>query len=404
MAWSVKAVIKSKPLADGKFAIYLRLTAFGKVSYIATGVRTDRRHWNPRMGQLKTSAPLSMESNEYLDKLLAQLKKTVMEGQNLSMSPKALLKMVAEKPVDFYGYCERFIQARIEKKQFTTANIYRVQTDLLKAYAPQLSVTDITTSFVNKLVAHMTSTGNSDTTINRKLSFFAGVFELIMEDGLAKKNYFNDARISGTKSRIKEIPTADDLKALVLAMPAMSDVVRLAAEMFLTQFLTRGTRISDIIFLKKESVVDGHLVFHEKKTNKPKRINIHPLVRDFMAQYNCPVYVFPHCTYVPNAKLSEADQSAELVKATKRLTASTNKNLRFALKAAGITKHFSTHSSRHGFATMAIQALGDLRKVQGMLNHANQATTEGYAQDLQRSDYTIEEQKIYGQIWKNEVS
>jgi integrase/recombinase XerD len=403
MAWSVKAVIKSKPLADGKFAVYMRLTAFGKVSYIATGVRTDRKHWNARMGQLKTSAPLSMESNEYLDKLLAQLKKTIMTDQNLSMSPKVLLQMVAEKPVDFFGYCERFIQARIEKKQFTTANIYRVQTDLLRAYAPQLSVTDITVSFVNKLVAHMSATGNSDTTINRKLSFFAGVFELIIEDGLAKKNYFNDARIAGTKSKIKEIPTAEDLKALVLAMPSMSPVVRLAAEMFVTQFLTRGTRISDIIFLKKSAVVDGHLVFEEKKTGKPKRINIHPLVRDFMAQYDCPVYVFPHCTYTPNPRLSEQAQNTELVKVTKRLTASTNKNLRFALVAAGITKHFSTHSSRHGFATMAIQALGDLRKVQGMLNHANQATTEGYAQDLQRADYTTEEQKIYGQIWKNEA-
>lgn len=404
MAWSVKAVIKSKPLADGKFAIYLRLTAFGKVSYIATGVRTDRRHWNARMGQLKTSAPLSMESNEYLDKLLAQLKKTVMEGQNLSMSPKVLLQMVANKPVDFYGYCDKFIAVRKEKKQFTTANIYQVETNLLKAYAPTLSVTDISLSFVNKLVAHLVDSEKAATTINRKLSFYAGVFDLIIEDGLAKKNYFNFAHVSGTKTKIKEIPTADDLKALLLAMPAMSDAVRLSAEMFLTQFLTRGTRISDIIFLKKESVQDGHLVFHEKKTNKPKRINIHPLVRDFVAQYNCPVYVYPLCTYTPNPRLSDEDQSAELVKVTKRLTRATNHKLKLALAAAGITKHFSTHSSRHGFATMAIQALGDLRKVQGMLNHANQATTEGYAQDLQRSDYTTEEEKIYGQIWKNEAS
>jgi len=404
MAWSVKAVIKSKPLADGKFAVFLRLTAFGKVSYIASGVRVDRKHWNARMGQLKTSAPLSMESNEFIEKLIGQLKKTVMADQNLSMSPKVLLKMVAEKPVDFYGYCERFINARKEKKQFTTAHIYEVQNGLLRVFAPELSVMDINMSFVNKFVAHMTTTGNSDTTINRKLRFFAGVYDLVIEDGLAKRNYWNDARISGTKSKIKEIPTADDLKAIVLAMPNMSDVVRLAAEMFITQFLTRGTRISDIIFLKKDAIVDDHLIFEEKKTGKPKRINIHPLVRDFMAQYDCPVYVWPMCTWTHNPKLNAEQNEADRVNTTKRLTAATNKNLRYALKAAGINKHFSTHSSRHGFATMAIQALGDLRKVQGMLNHANQATTEGYAQDLKRADYSTEEAKIYGQIWKNSGS
>ena len=33
MAWSVKAVIKSKPLADGKFAIYQRFRFYKTLTY-----------------------------------------------------------------------------------------------------------------------------------------------------------------------------------------------------------------------------------------------------------------------------------------------------------------------------------------------------------------------------------
>lgn len=401
MAWSVKAVIKSKPLADGLFAVYVRLTSFGKVSYIATGVRVARKHWNARTGELKPTAPMSMDNNDYIEAKVNAIKRALMAEESKAMTPKALLGMVADKPVDFYGYCQKFINVRIEEKQFTTANNYKVATDIMREFAPTLSVADVTPAWVSGYVRYLKQRGNADTTINRRLRLFAGVYDLVIEDGLAKRNVFDKATIKGATSKIKEIPTPDDLRALVLALPDMTPAVRLAAHVFLTQFLTRGTRISDIIFLKHSSVGADYFLFNESKTDKQKKINIHPLVADIMRQYDCPVYVFPLCTWAYNPKLSEEQNMTERVLESKRLTSVVNKNLRAALTAAGISKHFSSHCSRHGFATMAIKSLnGDLRKVQGMLNHANASTTEGYAQDLQRSDYAADEEKIYGQIWK----
>lgn len=401
MAWSVKAVIKTKPLADGLHAVYVRLTNFGKVSYIATGVRVARKHWNAKIGEVRNTAPMSMESNDYIEAKVNTIKRAIMAEETKAMTPKTLLLMVADKPVDFYGYCTKFINARKDKGQFTTAHNYEVSTDIMREYAPVLSVADVTQPWVDGFVRFMAKRGNAPTTINRKLRLFAGVYELVIEEGLAKRNPFEAAFIKGATSKIKEIPTPDDLRALVLALPQMTPAVRLAAHVFLVQFLTRGTRISDIVFLKHESVREDCFVFSEGKTGKQKKINKHPIVKDILEQYDCQPYVFPLCSWEYNPKLSEEQNSLDKTETSKRLTSLVNKNLRAALIVAGISKHFSSHSSRHGFATLAIQSLqGDLRKVQGMLNHANQSTTEGYTQDLLRANYDEDEKKIYKQIWK----
>lgn len=57
---------------------------------------------------------------------------------------------------------------------------------------------------------------------------------------------------------------------------------------------------------------------------------------------------------------------------------SISKQMRAAIKAAGITKRITPHTLRHAFATHAMQAGNDIKTVQELLGHADLATTAIY--------------------------
>lgn len=396
--WSIKNVIRSqKKLADGTNAVFLRLTIDGKVAYMATGIRVNKNNWNNKTGLIKTHVPYSDKDNAYLSSLKRKLQDIMIAEGSATMSPSMILKMLNDKPSDFYGYADRFLRIRESKGQYATIEIYKDHINQMRSFAPKLTIADINDDFVNRFILHLRKTNNSQT-IYRKIKFFSGIIKLAIKDNLINYNAFDENNISPGRTKIKDIPTIDDIKSLISVLPQLSDVTRLGVHMFLCQFFTRGTRISDIILLRRDQIHDDKITFVEQKTAEPKRVNITEVLREIIDQYHHPIYVFPMCRWIYDKKLDQKTNEINKRREISTATSKVNKALKKATLMAGINKNLTTHTSRHGFATMAIQSLGDIRKVQGLINHKKYQTTEGYIQDLNRSDYSEEEKLIYKKI------
>ena len=54
------------------------------------------------------------------------------------------------------------------------------------------------------------------------------------------------------------------------------------------------------------------------------------------------------------------------------------------VKAAGITKHITYHSTRHTFCSLQLEAGTDSRTVQELVGHKNLATTQRYLDSVDR--------------------
>jgi site-specific recombinase XerD len=393
--YSVNAVLKNKKLRDGSHAVYIRLILLGGVAYTVTGIRVQKKDWDKRLGKIKSHVPLAVESNVFLENKINDIKRLLLNPDNLTKTAAVILEMGKPKSVNFFDYVDQYIAKREEANQIETAEIYQDYKNQLKKYKPTVAVSDISEAWVEGFVRFLRKT-NNDATISRKLKFFRGVMDLAVKAKVVAENVFSDQQIKSSKPKIKEIPTAAEISKLIAILPQLQERQRLYIQVFLVQFFTRGTRISDVLLMKKNCIVGDSIQILEKKNKSYKSIGVHEYVRAWAEEWEDPVYLFPVLKWKWEDDKTEKENIINRNKAISSGTSLVNKALRLVSMKVGITKKLTTHCSRHGFTTMAINKLdGDLRKVQGLVNHANYKTTENYAHDLRTADYSTEEAKIY---------
>lgn len=126
--------------------------------------------------------------------------------------------------------------------------------------------------------------------------------------------------------------------------------------------LRHGLRIGDVLNLKTRDVMKGDFTIREQKTGKRKRVHLGcDLQRDLLA-IGGKVYVFEG----RNSPLRHRTRQAVF------------KDLR-RVSTAFRLKGISPHSARKVYAVRRYRDCGDIRKVQRLLNHSNEAVTMLYA-------------------------
>lgn len=127
--------------------------------------------------------------------------------------------------------------------------------------------------------------------------------------------------------------------------------------------LDYGMRIGDVLRMPANVLVSGYWSFQEEKTGKRRRVRLSDThiaaCRAFAGKY----YVFPHRT---NARKHRTRQA--VYKDLKRIARA------FRLR------YVSPHSARKTYAVDRFkQSGGDLKRVQRLLNHSDEAVTALYA-------------------------
>lgn len=154
----------------------------------------------------------------------------------------------------------------------------------------------------------------------------------------------------------KDYLTVDEI-ARIASVSVSNQQVRQA---FLFACLT-GLRLSDLRALRWSDIkqINGHsvVILEQHKTKRTVIVPICKTAQTFlpaMTSDNGHVFHLPRKTWLRNALLR-------------------------ILRAAGINKHITFHSSRHTFGTLAAAACRDIKIVSSMLGHQSVRTTQIYA-------------------------
>lgn len=140
---------------------------------------------------------------------------------------------------------------------------------------------------------------------------------------------------------------------------ALSPENRLACEIS----LATGLRINDVLALTPEKVRKQRFTLREEKTGKTRRIRLPIELVNRALALSGQHYIFEHRI---NGRKHRTRQAVF-------------KDLKKACANFGIKKNIAPHSLRKIYAVEEYELTGDLKKVQKLLNHSNEAVTMLYA-------------------------
>ena len=131
----------------------------------------------------------------------------------------------------------------------------------------------------------------------------------------------------------------------------------------ITVSLVTGLRINDVLTLKASQLQKCRFTVTEMKTLKKRNIRLPVWLRDQLLDQAGRIFVFEHRTDPRKPRTRQA----------------VYKDIKRAAKAFRCRVNISPHSARKAYAVNEFRKDMDLRRVQRLLNHSDEAVTMVYA-------------------------
>ncbi len=104
----------------------------------------------------------------------------------------------------FIDIAKKYLAEDSENLADLTIRTYRFELNKIHAFAPDLSLEEITTDFVRRYRSHLKEIGNGESTINKALSVFRNFTNKLIIDDLISRNPFDRIKIHRIQARVSK--------------------------------------------------------------------------------------------------------------------------------------------------------------------------------------------------------
>ncbi len=195
-------------------------------------------------------------------------------------------------------------------------------------------------------------------------SLFAGI------NGDTKK-MFAKVYTGSAKTEKRSIPPEAISRIKTLQLPSNS-FLELARDVFIFCFYAMGMPFVDVAHLRKQQIVNGHIVYYRHKTGQRVQITIEQPMLDIIQRHSDKTkagYVFP---------LLQNGTSHEYNVILGRY----NRALHRLARLASISQNLTSYVVRHSWASAAYNANIDLPVISKALGHTNTQITLTYIREI----------------------
>ena len=367
---------RQKTKADGKTAIFCRVTIDGRSAVMATGEECLPTEWNSGQGttgEKKINQRLST-FRELVEKTYAEMLKDGIVSAELL---KNRLQGVAAAPTTLLAMSEAELQSvkacvGKSKAESTYQNL-TYSDKLLREFVKEnggqdIPLSGITEDLFEDFRFFLKKRGLAASTMNKHLCRLSRLMYRAIDLKVIRCHPFEDVTYEKEERKIRFLQKSDVAKLMVLKVNDRE--AELARRMFLFSCFT-GLAIADMERLKFshiQTAVDGRRYIRKErhKTKVESVVPLHPIAEAILnksqeeqtVKEEVDALVFPRgCSRsVMNNKLSTVGF------------------------ACGIRQRLSFHMARHTFGTLSLSAGIPIESIAKMMGHASISSTQIYAQ------------------------
>ncbi|NQU84508.1 MAG: site-specific integrase [Mariniphaga sp.] len=371
---------------DGTSAVYILVHLRGESIKFSTGISCDPEKFNYKTSRLIGNSKKVKDDNLSIERGLAIINEIFVRYrlQFEALTPD-ILKKEWKNPtrrVNFYAWMDETIKMRKGDLADSSLKQHKSLQSKMMEFKAKLSFAEINYEFIDQFRRWLKVEKNSGpNTVQNNLKNLKAYLNIAKNQGVISENPFDRIKLRrSTPERIFLIEEEINKLWKEYNNQTLPGTYHRVLRHFLFMCLT-GLRISDLIKVSFDNIVNGRLVFFPAKTRGIKKISVKIPLNKFTVQLI----------------REEGRSSGKLFDCISEQQM--NKKIKDIAGFAGIPKKLSNHSGRHTFATLYLQKTQDVAGLQKMLGHSNIGQTMVY---VHINDDMLKEQmqKFEGSLFK----
>ena len=383
---TLSLILDTRRAKEGmKYPLKLRITYLRKQHYLLTGFDLTEAEYK----EVTSERPKKKyaDLNAHLQALETKAWSVIGSLPHFTFAAFSLRMGKANKSVrDIYPFIADYIETLREEKRIRTASSYHCMYRSLQLYCPNLSFQQIDVPFLKGYEKWMLGKGNSITTVGIYLRSLRTIFNQAIVAGLVLREvhypFGKGKYVIPAARNIKKALSIEEVKLLIQYPTAEETAEDYGRDLWVFSYLCNGMNIKDVALLQKKNVEGEFLRFVRAKTKNSRREGITPVSLFLLppalhiiqkwgtSSKDEEAYLFPILT----PGLTAEKEVAVILQCIKQI----NKYMKRIGAAVGITKHITTYTSRHSFATILKQSGASMEYISESLGHHNMTTTKSY--------------------------
>ncbi|CAN5426006.1 site-specific integrase [soil metagenome] len=393
----------SRPNAESKCMIKLNVYCKPDKKRYATGIHLTSDEWI-KLNSPKLKNNDLKEVRQKLNAIEAKAKKVIKGLDVFSFVSfedgffSTISKTAPSK--NLKTWFDNYIAKLKANTQIGTASSYTSTISALEEFRKNLSIHDVTPSFLENFERHLIAKGNSVSTVGIYLRQLRAIINQAIAACAFSADKYPFAKYQIPAGRnIKKALSQSEL-SLLLNYKTDNQDLRKALDFWIFSYLCNGMNFADIVEIKKENLQAVNY-FHfvrvktkrtKKKDIRPIKVGLNPRAIEIMNSYRSTdenPYLFPI--------LEDGLNPVTIRNRCHRFVKWVNQRMEIIQKELGITQKIGTYAARHTFSTILKRKGVSTEFIKESLGHSSIVTTENYL-DSFTDDVKLEYAQLLTQV------